>query len=382
MRSDIPLDRRTIFTASAIFFVVGLLVVAIGYLAIRLREILILLLLATILATGLEPLVRRLERRSVLRVLSRPRAVALVFAGMLALATVLIAMIGVPAAAQVRAFFQDSGRYVAMAQTRWQAVRGLAPWLPDLAWIAERAQAWLREEGRAGAFVARYGLELLGQLSGVATMLLFTLYLLLQPPRPSRFLEGAVPPARRRALRRAFAEVGEKLQQWLRAQFLLSASVGVATFAGMLAAGMPFPHLFALVAAIGEVFPIVGPILSALPAVVVGFALYTEQGLAMIALAFVIQMLENYLLVPMIMRRVVGVPPLVTIVGLMVGFELYGVLGAVLAVPVAAALGILVPHLAGALIDSEPLGAPPDPPSPAAPAAAPADRAPRREPPP
>lgn len=355
MNSQPHFDRRSVALASAIFFAVGLVVFGLAVLAVRLQALLVWLLLAIVLAIGLDPVVRRLEGRTGLRGrrLQRSQAVALVFVAAVLLTAGVVTMIGAPVAQQVTAFYGYSARYVAMTEERWQSVREFAPWLPDLAGLGTRARAWLQEDGRGGALVTRYGLDILGKLSGLVTVLLFTLFLLLQPPRLHRLLDGAIPTTRRRAVRRAFADVGEKLQQWLRAQFLLSMTVGVATFVGLLIVGMPFPHLFAVIAAIGEVFPIVGPIVSAIPAVLVGFALSTEKGLAMVVLAVVIQMLENYVLVPVIMRRIVGVPPLLTIVGLIAGFELYGVLGAVLAVPVAVTLGILVPQLVAALTAPE-----------------------------
>ncbi len=87
----------------------------------------------------------------------------------------------------------------------------------------------------------------------------------------------------------------------------------------------------------------------------VAFTQSPQLALAVAALAAFIQAFENYFLTPKVMRDVVGIPPPVTIVGLMVGYELLGVLGAILAVPVAAAFGLLIPEVVGALTAPTPL---------------------------
>jgi predicted PurR-regulated permease PerM len=352
-------DRRTVFLGALLFFTAGLLVAGVVYLFVRLNIILIWLVIAMILASGLSPIVRRLENpRPGGRGLGRVRSVLLVFAGLLLAAAVVGTMIGVPAARQITLFLRDSNEYLHQARVQWQQMQEQAAWLPDLTWVVDRMLAYVREQARPGAAVAQFGIDLLGKLGGTITVMVLTLYMLLQPPRVDRLVDWLVPEDRKRRLRVAFAQVARKFQQWLRAQFILSVTVGSMMFVGLLALGIPYPHLLALVSAVGELIPIAGPILAAIPAVGVALFQSPQQALGVATLAVVIQAFGSYVLVPKVMRDVVGVPPLVTITGLLVGFELFGILGAVLAVPMAAALGILLPEIAGALASPTPLSEP------------------------
>jgi predicted PurR-regulated permease PerM len=215
--------------------------------------------------------------------------------------------------------------------------------------------AYVKTRSRSDPELAQLGLELLRGLTGAFTVLVVTAFMLLWPPSFARVADWIAPEERRPRVRNAFASVTRRFQRWLRAQVILSLTIGLITFVGLLFLRVPYPHLLALVAAVGELIPVVGPVLAAIPAVIVAFSQSPEQVLWVIVLACCIQLFENYWLVPRVMHQVVGVPPLATIVGLLVGSELFGILGAILAVPVTAALGILIPEVAGALAAATPL---------------------------
>jgi len=106
--------------------------------------------------------------------------------------------------------------------------------------------------------------------------------------------------------------------------------------------GLPYPFLLGLAAGITELIPMVGPVLGAVPAVLVALFLPTWRLLAVIVLFTLIQQAENHLLVPRVMKQAVGLSPLLTIVAIMIGAKLMGILGALLAVPIAAALQVIV----------------------------------------
>jgi len=117
--------------------------------------------------------------------------------------------------------------------------------------------------------------------------------------------------------------------------------VGVFTYIGLLLLGIEFALPLAILAGLLEIVPYVGPILAAVPAAIVGFGISPLMGAATIALAFLIQQLENYFLVPKIMQKSVGVSPLITLLALSIGFRLAGILGVVISVPVVITLQVL-----------------------------------------
>ncbi|MGH2406088.1 MAG: AI-2E family transporter [bacterium] len=356
-------DRRAVFRGGLLFFTTALVVVGVVYFAVRLGTIITWLILAWIIASGLSPFVTRLEQRRLGRFsLTRPQAVMIVFAGMLVFLVGVSLLVGIPAGRQIGRFLQDSNEYLYQIKTRWEQIQGHATWLPDLTGVVDRMLAYVKELTRDEPELARLGLELLRGLGGLVIVLVMTVYMLLQPPHMDRLADWLAPDDRKPRLRAAFAAVSRRFQRWLRAQFIMSLTIGAMTFLGLLVLRIRYPHLLALVAAVGELIPVAGPILAGIPAVLVAMTQSLGQAIAVALLAVAIQAFENYVLLPKVMRDLVGIPPLVTITGMLVGFELLGILGAIMALPVAAALGILIPEVLAALAAPAPLSGTDEPP--------------------
>ena len=105
--------------------------------------------------------------------------------------------------------------------------------------------------------------------------------------------------------------------------------------------GVPYFYVLALIAGIGELIPIVGPILSAIPAVAVAFTVSPTLALAVVPFYFAQQQLENHVLVPRVMSKQVGLSAALVIISLLIGGSLLGILGAILAIPTAGILQVL-----------------------------------------
>ena len=136
-----------------------------------------------------------------------------------------------------------------------------------------------------------------------------------------------------------------RLGAYVRGQAILMVLIGVASYVGLFLLGVPFAPALALIAGITEAIPIVGPLIGAVPAVIVAFTVSPVTGLLVAALYGVIQALENNVLVPRIMSSNVGLNPLVIIIAIVAGSALNGVVGAVLAIPLAGALQVLAQHI-------------------------------------
>ena len=109
--------------------------------------------------------------------------------------------------------------------------------------------------------------------------------------------------------------------------------------------GIPFFYVLALLSAVGEMIPVVGPILSAIPAIAVASTVSVHKVVFVVIFFFLQQQLENHILVPKIMSRQVGVSAVTVIVALLIGGSLLGIVGAILAVPTAAILQIVAAEL-------------------------------------
>ncbi len=127
--------------------------------------------------------------------------------------------------------------------------------------------------------------------------------------------------------------IDDKLGAWLRGQVVLCFAIGLTTYIALSAVQMPYALPLALIAGMFEILPTIGPIVSAVPAVIVALTISPTMAIIVIIAYLLIQALENNLLVPKIMQRAVGLNPVVVILAIMIGANLMGIAGALLAIP-------------------------------------------------
>lgn len=177
----------------------------------------------------------------------------------------------------------------------------------------------------------------LGIFSGVITLfvvILFTLYIMFDLHNLRvRFIE-VFPTSLQQEIRLIILSVEKKLGGWLRGQIILMFIIGLTTYVGLEIIGMPYALALAVIAGLLEVVPVIGPIIGSVPAIIIAFSINPIMGVGVLFLYFVVQQLENNLIVPKVMQKAVGFDPLVTIIALMIGSKLYGVVGALISIPV------------------------------------------------
>jgi predicted PurR-regulated permease PerM len=136
-----------------------------------------------------------------------------------------------------------------------------------------------------------------------------------------------------------------KVGAWLGGQLLLGAIIGATATIGFWLIGVPYFYVLGLIAAIGEQVPVVGPIMAAVPAILLGWTVSPQTALIVAVYCWTQQFIENNFLVPRIMERQVGVSPVTIMVALLIGSSLLGLPGAILAVPTAAIVQVIVQEL-------------------------------------
>jgi len=148
---------------------------------------------------------------------------------------------------------------------------------------------------------------------------------------------------------KTYNAIAEKLEvqigNWIRGEVLLMIIVGLLSYAGYLIIGIPFALPLAFFAGLLELIPNIGPTIATIPAMLVGFSISTNHGIAAIVVSIIVQQLENNLIVPKIMQKVTGLNPIVTIIAIMVGFELGGALMAILALPLVLSARVILAHV-------------------------------------
>ncbi|HEV2127233.1 MAG TPA: AI-2E family transporter [Thermomicrobiales bacterium] len=167
-------------------------------------------------------------------------------------------------------------------------------------------------------------------------------YWLIFTPSLRRFTLSLFPEEKRLWVDSVLDEMGATMGGFVRGTIIDGAIIAVAVYIGLTIIGLEYVLLLAVISGIGELVPIIGPIVAAVPAVVVGF-LDSPQKAGIVLLFFlVLQQLESNLLLPLIMHNQADVPPLMSLVAVVIGGALGGILGAILAIPIFGALRILI----------------------------------------
>jgi predicted PurR-regulated permease PerM len=199
--------------------------------------------------------------------------------------------------------------------------------------------------GQLGA-VTRYLFSFLSStvavVTGIFLILVLSIYIGASPKLYFRGLLHMVPHHARPRATHVLESIGVTLQRWLRAQLIAMAVIGVVTTLGLWALDIKAALALGIIAGLLEFIPLVGPLLSAIPAVAMGFLDSPQKALMVILLYTGIQMLENHILIPIVMKEGVDLPPVLTIIGLSVMGVVFGFLGMLVAVPLLAAIVMAV----------------------------------------
>jgi predicted PurR-regulated permease PerM len=177
------------------------------------------------------------------------------------------------------------------------------------------------------------------------TILILTFYLLVDSNSLFAGFARLFPRVERPRVEEASRKISTKVSAWLSGQLILAGTIGGSSAVGLWLLGVPYFYVLALVSAIGEMIPVVGPIFAAIPAVLVALTVSPKTALFVIVFFVAQQQIENHLLVPKVMERQVGVSAVTVIVALLIGGALLGIMGALLAVPTAAILQVIVTEI-------------------------------------
>ncbi len=181
-------------------------------------------------------------------------------------------------------------------------------------------------------------LSVFGGLASFVIVIVVSFYLAVQDNGIKNLLRTIIPKKYETHALNLWSRAQKKMGHWFQGQLLLAIVVGVLVYIGLSLLHIRFAFLLAIIAGIFELVPYIGPIISAVPAVILAFIQAPFLAVWVTVLYVAIQQVENYLLVPLGMKRVVGVDAIVVIVSLLIGGKLLGILGVILAVPAIAVL--------------------------------------------
>ena len=280
------------------------------------RDILLQLFVALLLMTILQPLVNKIASLKVPRAL----AVAMSYVIIIGIFIGVIALVIPPLAEQTTSFVTVLPQYLNNL--------GLSPFINT-----DISGQILSRLGNIPSEVLKLSVSIISNFASVLTVLVFSFYMLLTRDRLEDHLGFLFGEEKRRELGKLIDTLEKGLGGWARGQFALMFMVGLSTFIGLTILGIPFALPLALLAGLLEIIPYLGPVLAAIPSIIIGFGISPVSGLGVSILAVLIQQLENYVFVPKIMQKSVGVSPIVTLVALAIGARLAGVVGMIISIP-------------------------------------------------
>ena len=319
--------------AGGALIVLGL--VSLVYYSYLLRSVIVLTIVALLLAVGLQGPVIWLRRLG----LPRPLGLLTIYVAVIAGLGIAGSLLLPPVVRDLRDLAVQAPNYVQGAQDQLSRF-GISFQGPILDDLEGRVVETLSSD--IGSYVGRlfsilnFTFGILGGFLNGLLVLVLSIFFIMEGPTFRSHLLSLLSSDNERKWEAITTRIALKIQGWMLGTLFLGLILWAATTAALLLLGMPYAFLFGLLAGIGEFIPMIGPIIAAIPAVSVAAFLGWPMFLAILLLYIVIQQVENYVLVPRVMGRSVDLPGLVVLVAFLIGSELYGVLGAILATPVAA----------------------------------------------
>ncbi|HEX2988891.1 MAG TPA: AI-2E family transporter [Chloroflexota bacterium] len=325
---------------TAMFVFVGIVLATIVLILFlwRVRSVMMVLFLGVILAESIRPSVRWLARRG----LPVPAAVAIPY--LIILGTVAgIGAIVVPIlSSEVIAFGEQLPGLISWGQSETVRMLQLTG-NPDLVNNLQQASGQLTERLVAlTEFLVRLPITIAEVVIAITATLVISIYWLSLAPAALDEIFSIIPIAHRDRVWEALEEMGGRVGGYVRGTFVLALAIGVLVYPGLVALDVRYPLILAAVAAFFELVPFIGPVLGAVPGVIVALIDSPTKAALAIVLYVVVQQIEAHLLAPNIMGKAVGVAPLIVILALLSGSTIGGVVGAIVAIPAAAVAQVVV----------------------------------------
>lgn len=308
------------------------------------REVVAIFMLAIVFASAMDPLADYLHKRKI------PRGVSV-----LALYVVVVGVVGlvissiIPAVVdQFRLLVTNLPTFLSDFQTKYPSLSGLVGNVNS----SEIFQSIIGGTDGGTVFTRTAGV-----FTGVfafITVLVISFYLVVADQKGMKeLIRPLVPEKNRDMVMSLVHKIQKKMGLWVLGQIILSIAIFVFTYVGLTILNVKYALVLALLAGLLEVVPYMGPILSAVPAFLFALIQSPALAVAVVVLYILIQKSESYILVPKVMQKTVGTSPLVVLLSLLIGVKLAGVLGLILAVPIAGAVMVLLEEFTGDTADQK-----------------------------
>ncbi|MDB5239205.1 MAG: hypothetical protein JWO00_540 [Candidatus Parcubacteria bacterium] len=330
-------SRISISTGTIIrTFIIAILIFALYYTA----DIFLLVVAAIIFASSIEPGIRWLRKYRLHRVI----AVILIYVGIAALLGTLLVFFVPVAANDLISFLTNVPKTISL-ETLWSPIQSMGVHLGStqigpgslaLSDLVNSLQAFITGSSDGAIQTASF---VFGGLLGLILIAVLSFYLAVQEEGVADFLRIVTPVRHHTYIIDLWKRSQQKIGFWLQGQLLLGLVVGILVYLVLLIVGIPHALILALLAGIFEIIPVFGPIISSVPAILIAFAdKGVGTGFLLVGLYIIIYQFESQLFYPLVVKKIVGISPIVVMLALVIGAKLAGILGALIAVPLSAVL--------------------------------------------
>lgn len=331
----ININSMTVVKIIAIFALFGF--------AYYVREILAVFFVALVIASALTPWVDYLQKKKI----PRPAGILLIYISMFLTFGIVVSLLIPPITQQMNDLSNRAPEIFDNVISGFEFVKNSLAEIGILDNIKEAFNSISSNfSGTAGGVVSKVS-DVFKGIFGFFLILVITFYMVVEDNATKKIVWSLAPKKYQIPVMNVINKMQQKVVLWLRGQMILSLIIFILIFTGLKVIDwstgyMQYALVLALLAAMTEFVPYLGPVIAAIPAVFLGFTHSFTLGIIIILLYSIIQWVENNIIVPQVMRKVVGLNPIISIAVLLIGFKLAGIFGVILAIPVATAASVLI----------------------------------------
>lgn len=317
---DLDVSTKVILQVAFVFLVLWFLWL--------IRDIILLLLISLILASAMEPLVDYLHAKKVPRALS----LIMVYLIFLGAAGLVVYLVIPPVLDQAKILQANLPQYSQALQTQFGGL--------DVKGFLENLMS-----GFSGNSVVQNTFGVFNGALNAIAVIVISFYLVAEEKGMKTFVSLIIPRQHHEFTLNLIMKIQRKMGGWVLGQVIISFGIFLFTYVGLLLLHVQYALILALVSGLFEIVPYIGPFISAVPAMFIGFIQHPSLAIWVAVLYLLVHEIEGYVLVPKIMEKTTDTSPLLTLVALMIGYQLAGILGLVISVPIATALTVTVKEL-------------------------------------
>ncbi len=335
-----PSKKPILINITALGVVKIILILILFYFLYIIKDVLAILFISLVLASALNPWIDWLQNKKI------PRGVSMFFIYILMFVTIfgIFSLAITPITEQVVELSEsypfvsekissgvDTLREFTSIENVWDKLFTSGESYPEFAQTAETVFSKI-----TGIF---------GSIFTFFIILVITFYMAVEEGAMKKVIWSVTPKQHQISIMKLVNEMQKKVGLWLRGQLILSLIMFTLTYIGLSILGVEYALILALITGLTEFVPYLGPILAAIPAIFLAFTQKPILAIFVAILYYIIQIVENNIIVPIIMQKVVGLNPIISIAVLLIGFNIAGIVGTILAIPVATAVKVVVVYI-------------------------------------